>query len=83
MCKLLSKPKDQVATEDKSNTIYKIDCSNCETAYFGESKWSLKSHSDEHKRSVRNCDFDKTEIAKRYWEEDHIFNWDQRKVIDR
>ena len=36
-----------------------IDCSNCEAVYFGESKRSLNSRSDEHKRSVRNCNCDK------------------------
>ena len=50
---------------------------------FGESKRSLKSRSDEHKRSVRNCDCDKNEIAKYCWEADHNFNWDQKKFIDR
>ena len=62
--KLLCKPKDRVATEDKNNIVYEIDCSNCQAVYFGESKRSLKSHSDEHKRSVRNCDCDKNQIAK-------------------
>ena len=27
--KLLCKPKNRVATEDKNNIIYEIDCSNC------------------------------------------------------
>ena len=40
MLKLLCKPKDRVATEDKNNIIYEIDCSNCEAVYFGESKRS-------------------------------------------
>ena len=44
---------------------------------------TLKSRSDEHKRSVRNCDCDKNEISKHCWEADHNFNWDQKKVIDR
>ena len=81
--KLLCKPKDRVGTEDKNNIVYEIDCSNCQAVYFGESKRSLKSRSDEHKRSVRNCDCDKNEIAKHCWEADHNFNWDQKKVIDR
>ena len=81
--KLLCKPKDQVAAEDKNNIVYEIDCSNCEAVYFGESKRSLKSRSDEHKRSVRNCDCDKNEIAKHCWEADHNFNWDKKKVVDR
>ena len=41
--KLLCKAKDRVATEDKSNIVYEIDCSNCEAVSFGESKRSLKS----------------------------------------
>ena len=53
-----------LAAEDKNNIVYKIDCSNCKAVYFGESKRSLKLRSDEHKRSVRNCDCDKNEIAK-------------------
>ena len=81
MCKLLCTPKDRVATEDRNNTVYEIDCSNCEAVCFDESKRSLKS--DEHKRSARNCDCDQNEIAKRYWEEDHSFSWDQKNVIDR
>ena len=81
--KLLCKPKYRVATEDKNNIVYEIDCSNCEAVFFGESKRSLKSRSDEHKRSVRNCDCDKNEIAKHCWEADHNFNWDQKKVVDR
>ena len=62
--KLLCKPKDRVATEDKNNIVYEIDCSNCQAAYFGESKRSLKPRLDEHRRSVRNCGCDKNEIAK-------------------
>ena len=81
--KLPCKCKDRVATKDKNNIVYEIDCSNCEAVYFGESKRSLKSRSDEHKRSARNCDFDKKEIAKHCWEADHNFSWNQKKVIDR
>ena len=80
--KLLCRRKDWVATEDKNNIVYKIDCSNCEAVYFGESKHSLKSRSDKHKRSVRNCDCVKNEIAKHCWEADHNFNWNQKKAID-
>ena len=46
--KLLCKPKDRVATEDKNNIFYEIDCSNCQAVFFGESKQCLKSRSDEH-----------------------------------
>ena len=47
MRKLLCKPKDRVASENKNNIVYEIDCSNCEAVYFNESKRSLKLRSDE------------------------------------
>ena len=55
--------KIEQTTEDKNNIVYEIDCSNCEAVYFGESERSLKLHSEEHKRSVRNCNCEKNEIA--------------------
>ena len=45
---ILCKSKDKVATEDKNNTLYEIDCSSCEAVYFGESKRYLNSRSDKH-----------------------------------
>ena len=62
--KLFCKAKDQVATEDKSNIVYEINCSNCQSLCFSGSKRSLKSRSDEQKRSAWNYDCDKNEIAK-------------------
>ena len=76
MPKLICKPEGRVATEDKNTIVYQIDCSNCEAVYFSESKLSLKSRSDGHKRSVRNCDCYQNEIAKHCWEADHNFSWD-------
>ena len=71
---LICTPKDRAATEDENNTVYEIDCSNCEVVYLGESKWSLKFRSDEPKRSVRNCCCEKDKIAKHFWEADHNFS---------
>ena len=75
--------KNILAKKYKNNIIYEIDCSSCEAVYFGESKQPLKSCSDEHKRSVRNCNCDRNQTAKHCWEADHKFNSDQKKVIDR
>ena len=41
MGKVICKPKDRVATEDKNNTPYDIDCNSCKAVYFDESKRSL------------------------------------------
>ena len=67
MRKLLCKHEDRVATEDKNNIAYEIDCIYCEAVYFGQSERSLKLHFDEHKGTVGNCDCDKNEIAEHFW----------------
>ena len=81
--KLRCKPKDRVATEDKNNIDYQIDCSKCEAVSFGESKQALKLRSDQHKISARNCNCERNQIPKHCWEADINFSWDQKKVIDR
>ena len=74
--KLPCKLKDRVATKDKSNIVYEIDCSYCKAVYFGESRRSLKSRYNEHKRSARNCNCESYEIAKHVLEPDNNFSWD-------
>ena len=44
---LLCKPKDPVSAEDNSNIFDKVDRSNCGEVFFGEFKWSVKSHPNE------------------------------------
>ena len=51
LCKLVSKPKDRVDTEQIN--IYKIDSIKCQALYFDKCSWyqdpiQLKSRSNEH-----------------------------------
>ena len=72
--KLICKQKDWRATEDKNNSVYEIECSKLETVnYFSKSKQTLNPCSDEHNRSVRNCDCENDEIAKLRWQRNHNF----------
>ena len=80
--KRLCKPKVRVGTKDKNKIAYEIDCSKCKTVYFGESKRPLKLHLDEHERSVRDCDCEKNEIAKQFFEVNDNFSWDQKKTVN-
>ena len=80
LCKLLCKPKDWVATEDKKilfiyyKILLLIDCitvRQCTSVYLQ----SLKL-------VIRNFNCDNNETAKQCWEPDHNFHGDQKKVID-
>ena len=63
--------------------MWLIECSNCEAVYLGESKRSLKSRSNEQKRSVRNCDCDKNDTANHCWEAVHNLTGIRGKLLDR
>ena len=43
---------------------------------------STKSRSEEHRRSVRDCDYKWDEIEKQSWEINHNFSWDQKEVVN-
>ena len=85
--KLLCKPKDWLATEDKNNIVYEIDCTNCKSVYFGEFKRSQCSNLNIAFRwAQRFCQelwLKKNEITKHCWEADHNFSLDQKEVVDR
>ena len=42
-------PKDKIKKEDKAG--YKIECSECEAKYVGETEWTLKKRITEHHRN--------------------------------
>ena len=74
--KLLCNPKDQVV---KEITIL----SKKLTAVTVKRPTLVNQRSDERQRSFRNPDCKKKEIVKHWWEADHNFSWDQKKVVDR
>ena len=80
--KILCKPKDVLLRKIKTILFMKLT-SDYKAVYIGESERSLKSWSDEHKRPVRNWDYDKNEIAKHYCEANHNFSWNEKKVVDQ
>ena len=47
---ILSKPKDPVELDKKSNFVYKIPCKDCNVSYIGETKRSFKVRINEHKK---------------------------------
>ena len=47
---LISLGKDKLSALDKRNKVYKIDCTNCDTTYIGQSSRKLNFRTDEHKQ---------------------------------
>jgi hypothetical protein len=67
---VLSKTKDVIDKHDRSG-IYKLQRNDCKIGYVGQTGRSIKVKTEEHKRHIRNGDFDKYQFAKHLWESDH------------
>ena len=75
--KLLCRPKDRAATEDKNNIVYQIDRSSSEAVYFGESQRSLKRVQINTKDLSGIATVIRMKL-KHCWEADHNLSWDQK-----
>jgi len=51
--KFIKVHKDQLPTSSRSNAVYRIDCSNCDASYVGQTKRLLKNRISEHKNHIK------------------------------
>ena len=63
--------------------VYNIPCIDCTANYIGTTKRPLKTRIQEHKKDVYNPPEKWTALTKHTWRQDHKFNFDRVKIIDR
>ncbi|XP_064488312.1 uncharacterized protein LOC135400400 [Ornithodoros turicata] len=51
---VISKPKDPVPPEDQSGVVYKVQCQDCDTCYFGDTGRKRNTRFKEHKRDIKS-----------------------------
>lgn len=74
------KPKLQI--EDETNTVYKIDCNNCNSTYIGQSKQYLHKRIYSHKYNTKNLNHNSTALTKHSLENNHSFNFNNIEILD-
>ena len=72
---LLSKPKDVVPDVEKSGVVYRVPCADCSASYIGETGRRLKQRLDEHKRAIRQADFNTSPLVEHTWTEQRQVDW--------
>ena len=70
--------KDKSDKWDQTGVVYKFTCKNCPATYIGETKRSLKTRINEHKKN-KNIE---SVIHTHRNSLNHEFNWDDTKIID-
>ena len=77
---IFSNPKQKVATNEKSNVVYKIDCTDCNKTYIGQTKNHLKNRRNNHKNDIKRG-LQNTALATHTIENLHKFNFDKTKIL--
>ena len=79
---LQQKLKDRTSRENDPSVVYRLKCSDCEQAYFGEAGRTACVCLKEHASYVKNGRFDMSAAAEHAIFEQHALNFDNVKVID-
>ena len=77
---VLTNVKDREQPDERQGAVYKINCSDCQATYIGETGRNLNIRLTEHKRSTEKQD--KTNhIAEHHRQTKHNIDWDSAKCI--
>jgi len=74
--------KDNLPSLSRPNVVYKIDCSNCEASYVGQTKRTLCTRVSEHRGHIRRNSTQPSVITDHRIVTNHDFNWTDVKVLD-
>ena len=78
---LLSLFKDAIEPEYRQGAIYKINCSDCDQCYIGETKRWSETRKKEHTRDVKNINNNATALSKHAVELGHSIDWENYEIL--
>jgi hypothetical protein len=73
--------KDKIPTENKSNVVYLVPCTECNATYVGETKRRLKARVTEHRSAVRNANSKDSALADHAIQKLHPPDWDKVSIL--
>ena len=79
--KYLPSPKDCTKKDELSGMVYQVPCHDCDFIYIGQTKRSLKSRLDEHKRSIKYQRPEKSALCQHTISMDHRINWNEAEIL--
>jgi hypothetical protein len=77
---ILSKTKPNNEQERTKNCIYKIPC-ECDQFYLGETSRPLNVRISEHQSYIKNREFDRSQICKHAWDNEHRVQWNDSNIV--
>ena len=80
--KFIKVHKDRIPINCKTNVVYKINCSDCDASYVGQTSRMLKTRLSEHRSQInRNCN-NHSVVTNHRLQYNHDFCWDDPEILD-
>jgi len=80
--KFIKVHKDVLPVLSRSNVVYKINCSDCDASYVGQTERTLNTRVNEHKSHIRRNTTQFSVITDHKQKSKHEFDWDNVKILD-
>ena len=79
---IFSRPKDKPTLFQSRCIVYKVNCLDCDFAYYGQTDRALATRLSEHRRAVHVCDGN-SKIAQHANQFGHNMDFDHATIVDK
>lgn len=80
---IIKRGKDYLNNLRQTQLVYKINCSNCDATYIGQTKRHLLTRIKEHQSDIKKHDSNHSVISKHRLSHQHEFNWLKPEILHR
>lgn len=75
--------KDTLDKMSACDVVYKINCTDCDASYVGQTKRQLKTRVREHRLDINKKSGSPSVISEHRLSENHDFDWDNVQILDK
>ncbi|XP_011883688.1 PREDICTED: uncharacterized protein LOC105570848, partial [Vollenhovia emeryi] len=77
----ITKGKDRLADEKRTDIVYRILCENCNASYIGQTKRHLATRIKEHFNDIKKDVDNHSVVTKHRTNHGHDFHWQSPKIL--
>ena len=79
---LIKTHKDTLPNLNKKNVVYKINCSDCDASYVGQTGRQLHTRISEHRNQIRHKIQNPSVVTEHRVSYGHDFEWEDMEILD-
>ncbi|EZA59834.1 hypothetical protein X777_16036 [Ooceraea biroi] len=81
MSSIIKCGKDELSSDTRMGTVYRINCTDCNSCYIGQTKRQLKVRINEHRSDIKKHQSNWSVVSKHRMENGHTFDWSNVAVL--